>query len=95
MTERIETFPTVWDALFDDPVKRLNLKMRSDLVIALKRRIAEWDITQKEAAKRLGITQPRLNLLLKGKINEFSLDALIGLLAPAGLEIEFTVKHAA
>jgi predicted XRE-type DNA-binding protein len=69
MTVETETFPTVWDALYEDPAKRLNLKMRSNLIIAIKARVREWGITQKEAAKRLGITQPRLNLLLKGKIN--------------------------
>ncbi len=94
MIVETETFPTVWDALYDDPAKRLNLKMRSNLIIAIKARVREWGITQKEAAKRLGITQPRLNLLLKGKINEFSLDALIALLEPAGLEIEFNVRAA-
>jgi predicted XRE-type DNA-binding protein len=94
MTVETETFPTVWDALYEDPAKRLNLKMRSNLIIAIKARVREWGITQKEAAKRLGITQPRLNLLLKGKINAFSLDALIALLEPAGLEIEFNVKAA-
>ena len=94
MTVEFKTFPTVWDALFDDPKERSNLKMRSNLIIAIKQRVGEWSVTQKEAAKRLGITQPRLNLLLKGKINEFSLDALVGLLEPAGLEIEFNVRAA-
>ncbi len=94
MIVETETFPTVWDALFEDPANRLNLKMRSNLIIAIKGRVREWGITQKEAAKRLGISQPRLNLLLKGKINEFSLDGLIALLEPAGLEIEFSVKAA-
>lgn len=68
--------------------------MRSDLMTALTDRIREWGVTQKEAARRLGITQPRLNLLLKRRISEFSLDALVALLNPAGLEIEFSVKAA-
>lgn len=68
--------------------------MRSDLMTALIERILEWGVTQKEAAIRLGITQPRLNLLLKRRISAFSLDALIALLTPAGLEIEFRVKAA-
>lgn len=84
----------MFHALKDDPVVATNLMMRSDLMTALTERIREWGVTQKEAAVRLGITQPRLNLLLKRRINEFSLDALIALLEPAGLEIEFSVRAA-
>lgn len=94
MTVQGETFPTVWHALYDDPVERLDLRMRSDLMIALRRQVSAWGITQKEAAKRLGISQPRLNQLLKGKINEFSVGALVKLLEPAGLDYEFHVKAA-
>ena len=68
--------------------------MRSDLMIAIARQVRAWGVTQKEAAGRLSITQPRLNLLLKGRIDDFSLDALVALLAPAGLEIEFSVRPA-
>jgi predicted XRE-type DNA-binding protein len=88
------TFRDIWEAVEDNPAEAMNLRMRSNLMSALTRRVREWGVTQKEAAARLGITQPRLNLLLKGRINEFSLDALIALLAPAGLEIEFSVKAA-
>jgi predicted XRE-type DNA-binding protein len=72
----------------------MNLRMRSDLMIAIARQVRAWGVTQKEAAGRLSITQPRLNLLLKGRIDDFSLDALVALLAPAGLEIEFSVRPA-
>jgi predicted XRE-type DNA-binding protein len=68
--------------------------MRADLMMAIELRVREWGVTQKAAAGRLGITQPRLNLLLKGRIDDFSLDALVALLKPAGLEIEFSVKAA-
>jgi predicted XRE-type DNA-binding protein len=95
MTVEHETYPTVWHALFDDPVERLNLRMRSDLMIAVKRQVNIWGVTQKDAAKRLGITQPRLNLLLKGKINEFSLDALIKVAATSGLDVQLEFKVAA
>lgn len=45
--------------------------------------------------KKLGITQPRLNLLLKGKINEFSIDALVNMAAKAGMRVEIKVMRAA
>jgi len=89
-----ESFRDIWEAIEPNPVEAMNLRMRSDLMSALIDRVRDWNITQKEAAKRLGVTQPRLNMLLKGRFNEFSLDALIALLGPAGLEIEFTVKAA-
>lgn len=87
-----ESWRDIWDAIESSPVEAINIRMRANLMTALVDRIAEWGVTQKEAAKRLGITQPRLNLLLKRRINDFSLDALIALLEPAGLEIEFNVK---
>ena len=49
-------------------------------------------MTQQKAAKLLGITQPRLNLLLKGKIEKFSLDALVNMLAKAGMCVKLTVR---
>jgi predicted XRE-type DNA-binding protein len=51
--------------------------------------------TQAQAAKRFGITQPRLNDLLRGKIDKFSLDALVNILAAAGMRVELRVKKAA
>jgi len=52
-------------------------------------------VTQEKAAHTLGITQPHLNLLLKGKIDKFSLDALVNILAKAGMRVKLTVKKAA
>jgi predicted XRE-type DNA-binding protein len=52
-------------------------------------------LTQQEAARVLGITQPRLNLLLKGKIDKFSLDALVNMLSRAGMRVKLTVRKAA
>ena len=89
-----ESWRDIWDAIEPNPVEAMNLRIRDNLMTAIDDRVKQWGGTQKEAAKRLGITQPRLNLLLKGKINEFSLDALVALLEPAGLKIEFNVKAA-
>ena len=89
-----ETFRDIWEMIEPNLNEAMNLRLRSQLMLAVKRRVKEWDVTQKEAAMRLGITQPRLNLLLKGRFNDFSLDALIALLEPAGLQLEFNVKAA-
>jgi len=87
-----ERFESVWDAIEDTPEEALNMRLRSDLMIQITRRVKEWDVTQKEAARRLGITQPRLNDLLNGRINKFSLDALINLTGPAHFHVELTLK---
>ncbi len=47
-----------------------------------------------DAAARLGVTQPRLNDLLKGKIDKFSLDALVNMLGHAGMRVEVSVNKA-
>jgi predicted XRE-type DNA-binding protein len=71
------------------------MKARSELLIAIRDSVAEWETTQAIAAKRLGLTQPRLNDLLRGRINKFSLDALIDLAMKAGLKVKVQVTRAA
>jgi predicted XRE-type DNA-binding protein len=69
--------------------------MRSRLLIAIEQRVRGWNVTQTEAAQRLGITQPRLNDLLRGKITNFSLDTLINLASQAGLAVRIDIADAA
>ena len=87
-----ERFESVWDAIEDTPGEALNMRLRSELMIQITRRVKEWGVTQKEAAQRLGITQPRLNDLLNGRINKFGLDALVNLTGPAHFHVELTLK---
>ena len=72
-----------------------NLLLRTDLMIKIERLVKKSGLIQSEAAEMLGITQPRLNDLLKGRIEKFSLDALVNILASAGMEVKMTVKKAA
>ncbi len=90
---KIEGFKDAWDALEDDPVERERLKMRSRLMSALPGRVKAWNITQAEAAKRLGITQPRLNDLLKDRFNKFSPGALFDLATRAGLKVKLSIDE--
>lgn len=90
-----QSFSNVWDALEDTPAKAANMTMRSHLLIAIEQRVRNWDITQAEAARRLGITQPRLNDLLRGRVMNFSLDALINLASRAGLSVRLDIAEAA
>jgi len=71
-----------------DKVEAENLKMRSDLMI----RIMEF---HRKSGMTLGLTQPRLNALLKGKIGQFSLDTLVNIASRAGLNVRLVVKKAA
>ena len=88
-----ERSASVWDALADTPEEADNLRLRSQLMRILVKTVRAWDLPQKDAARRLHVTQPRLSELLNGKIDKFSLDALVNLLANADLEVAFTVKE--
>ncbi|MBX9933542.1 MAG: XRE family transcriptional regulator [Methylobacterium sp.] len=91
----VQSFDNVWDALTDTPTEAANMTARSDLLIALQRAIGSWGLTQEAAAKRLGITRPRISDLLAGKISKFSLDALVNVAAQAGLAVEIRVSETA
>jgi predicted XRE-type DNA-binding protein len=73
----------------------MNMSMRSSLLIAIEQQVRGWNVTQAEAARRLGVTQPRLNDLLRGRITNFSLDALINLAGAAGLTVRLQIADAA
>jgi predicted XRE-type DNA-binding protein len=88
-------FASVWDALEDNEADAANMRVRSELMIALRNKIDGWKLNQTEAASRLGLTQPRLNDLMRGRIDKFSLDALINLARPAGLAVRLHIKDAA
>jgi predicted XRE-type DNA-binding protein len=90
-----ETFPTIWHALFDDPAEIASLQMRGEVLGAIALKVKGWEQTQAEAAKRLGISQPRLNDLLRGRINRFSLDALIKIATSAGIGVNLELRDAA
>ena len=92
---KTRTFANVWDALEDSPEDAATMTMRSNVMIAIKDTVSNWHTTQAQAARRLGITQPRLNDLLNGKINKFSLDTLTTLATRAGLKVKIDVRSAA
>jgi predicted XRE-type DNA-binding protein len=81
------------DIGFDD-AEAENLKLRSTLMQRVEKFVTQSNMTQSAAASALGITQPRLNQLLKGEIQLFSLDALVNMLANAGMRVSVTVKKA-
>lgn len=84
-------FESVWDALEDDPIRRENLKLRSELLIAISEAIKARALKQQDAAELLHITQPRVCALLKGKIDEFRLDTLVDIAHRLGLHVSINV----
>ena len=90
-----EFFANVWDAIEDDPTVAANMTMRSDLLIALQQRVESRKVTEAQAARRLEITQPRLNDLLRSRINKFSLDTLVNLANRADIRVRLKINKAA
>ena len=82
-----ETYDTVWDALADTPQEAANLKARSELMGQIAALVEARGWTQVEAARRCGVTQPRLNDLLRGRLSRFSLDALVNIAAALGCRV--------
>ncbi len=69
-----------------------NLRMRSQMITALRKFIQKEGLTQAGAAKRLKVTQPRISDLTRGKISRFSLDTLVNMLTDAGLQVDMRIK---
>jgi len=90
-----QRFDSVWDAIEPSRAQAANMKARAEMMIAIRETLATWGLTQAAMAKRLGLTQPRLNDLLRGRINKFSLDALINLATAVGLSVRVEVVKSA
>jgi predicted XRE-type DNA-binding protein len=88
-------FANVWDAIEATPAQAENMRLRSTLMMALKDHIVRSGLSQSEAAKLLGVTQPRISDLMRGKIELFGLDTLVNMIGAAGLHVEMRVSSAA
>jgi len=89
----VKQYSSVWDAIVDTPEQAANLHARAELMrgIAAIVKRAKW--TQRDAAQRCGVTQPRMNDLLRGRISRFSLDALVNMAARLG-RVQVKIKAA-
>jgi predicted XRE-type DNA-binding protein len=90
-----QRFNSVWDAIEDTASEAENMRLRSVLMIALRDYIEREGLSQAEAARRMGVTQPRISDLMRGKISLFGLDSLVNMLAAVGLHVEAKVSDAA
>jgi len=89
-----ETFASVWDAIADTPEQAANLRARAELMQKITAIVKQQDWTQVEAASRCGVTQPRINDLLRGRVSRFSLDALVNIATALGCRVRVDLEAA-
>lgn len=75
------------------PAEAENLRIRSEMMIQIRRLIEERKLTQAAAAKLFGVTQPRVSDLVRGRIELFSIDGLVNMLATAGIYVRLVMKR--
>ncbi len=88
-------YASVWDAIEASPEEAQSMKLRSTLMMALQEHIARAKLSQAQAAKLFGVTQPRVSNLMRGKIDLFALDTLVNMAAAAGLRVEMRLRKVA
>jgi len=74
------------------PQEAANLKLRSELMGEICALIANRELTQVEAGALLGVAQPRVSDLLRGRIDRFTIDALVNMLGRAGVQVELRFR---
>lgn len=93
-TPAVETYASVWDAIADTPEQAANLQARSALMRQIAAIVDAGGWTQAEAASRCGVTQPRMNDLLRGRVSRFSLDALVNIATALGQKVHVELQAA-
>ena len=93
-TNTIESYVSVWDALSDTPYEAANMRAKSELMMHIVSFLKKKPWTQTESAQHCGVTQPRMNDLLRGRIANFSLDALVNIATAIGLRVHIEVQAA-
>jgi predicted XRE-type DNA-binding protein len=94
MKKRDNTYASVWDALADTPEQAANLQARADLMRQIAELLQAEGWKQVEAADRCGVTQPRINDLLRGRVSRFSLDALVNIATALGRRVNVELEAA-
>lgn len=91
---KIESYENVWDALADTAGEAANMQAKTELMRLIVDIINKSGWKQAEAARHCGITQPRTNDLLRGRISRFSLDALVNIAASLGKRVHIVLEAA-
>lgn len=92
--KKSESFDSVWDAITDTPGEAANLRARAELMRQIAAFVKKRGWTQVEAARHCGVTQPRINDLLRGRVSRFSLDALVNISTALGCRVRVDLEAA-
>ena len=87
-------YKNVWDAIADTPEQAANLRARVELMEKISAIVTQNDWTQAEAAAQCGLTQPRINDLMRGRVSRFSLDALVNIATAIGQRVHVALEAA-
>ena len=87
-------FESVWDAISDTPEEAANLRARAELLEKIIILINSNNWKQVQAATHCGVTQPRINDLLRGRVSRFSLDALVNIATNLGQRVCIELRSA-
>jgi predicted XRE-type DNA-binding protein len=85
-------FASVWDAIEDSASDAASMKLRAAIANEIIERLRVRRVTQAKAAEILGVTQPRISDLMRGRLDLFSLDSLVDLADRAGLRTRLVVR---
>ena len=91
---KAESYASVWDAIAETPEQAANLRARAELMQKIEALLKKQHWTQAEAASRCGVTQPRINDLLRGRVSRFSLDALVNIATALGCRVRVDLDAA-
>jgi len=91
---KVKSYDSVWDALADSPEQAANLRARAELMQQIAAIVNKRGWTQVEAARHCGVTQPRINDLLRGRVSRFSLDALVNIAPAIGRRVHVELEPA-
>ncbi len=91
---KIEKYASVWDAIADTPEQAANLRARAEIMQKIAAIVEKKGWTQAQAAIHCGVTQPRMNDLLRGRVSRFSLDALVNIATAIGQRVHVDLKAA-
>jgi predicted XRE-type DNA-binding protein len=91
--EVVQTYVDVWEGIADTPAEAANLRIRSQLMMALTEYVEKQTITQEEAGKRFGVPRSRVSELVNGKISKFSIDRLVNMASRVNMETQIVVKQ--
>ncbi len=84
-------FASVWDAI-EDPKDAASLKVRAEVAHELVGEIERRELTQARAAGLLGVTQPRVSDLMRGRLDLFSLDTLVEMAGRVGFKVDIKLS---